>query len=90
MGVEIYELDAAKFLSAPGLALPGALKKTKVKLELYNYINMLIMVEKGIRCGLCHSINRYAKVDKKYIKDYDKNEELWYLKRRDVRNLNRR
>ena len=53
MGVEIYELDAAKFLSAPGLALPGALKKTKVKLELLNYINMLIMVEKGIRCGLC-------------------------------------
>ena len=37
---------------------------------------MLIMVEKGIRCGLCCSINRYAKVGNKYIKDYDKNEEL--------------
>ena len=33
---------------------------------------MLLMVEKGIRGGLCHSINRYAKANNKCIKDYDK------------------
>ena len=37
---------------------------------------MLLMVEKGIRGGMCHSIYRYAKVNKKYMKDYDKNKDL--------------
>ena len=37
---------------------------------------MLIMVEKGIRGGMCHSIYRYAKVNKKYMKDYGKNKDL--------------
>ena len=59
MYLEIYELDPAKFLSAPGLAWHAALKKTKVKLELLTEIDMLLMVEKGIREGLCHSIKRY-------------------------------
>ena len=34
MCLKIYELDPAKFLSAPGLAWKAAFKKTKVKLEL--------------------------------------------------------
>ena len=34
MCLEIYELDPAKFLPAPVLAWPAALKKTKVKLHL--------------------------------------------------------
>ena len=33
MCLEIYELDPAKFLSAPGLAWQAALKKIKVKLD---------------------------------------------------------
>ena len=32
--LEIYEIDPAKFLSAPELAWQAALKKTKVKLDL--------------------------------------------------------
>ena len=54
--LKIYELDPAKFLSAPGLAWQAALKKTKVKLDLLTDIDMLIMVEKGIRGGICHSM----------------------------------
>ena len=38
--LEIYELDPAKFLSAPGLVWKAALKKTKVKLDLLNDINI--------------------------------------------------
>ena len=34
---------------------------------------MFILVEKGIRGGICHSIYRYAKPNNKYMKDYDKN-----------------
>ena len=56
MCLEIYKLDPAKFLSAPGLALQGALKQTKVKLDLLTDIDMLLIVEKGIRGGIYHSI----------------------------------
>ena len=41
---------------------------------------MLLMVEKGIREGIFHAINRYAKANNKYMKDYDTNKELSYLK----------
>ena len=49
MCVEIYQPVPAKFLSAPGLAWQTALKKTKVELELLTDIDMLLIVEKGIR-----------------------------------------
>ena len=38
-------------------------KKTKVKLELLTEVNMLLMVGKGIRGGICHAIHRYAKAN---------------------------
>ena len=40
MCIEIYELDPAKFLSAPGLAQQAALKKIKVLLDLLTDIHM--------------------------------------------------
>ena len=42
------------------------------------------MVEKGIRGGVCHAIFPYAKANKKYRKDYDKNKESSYIKYWDV------
>ena len=61
MCLKIYHLDPVKFLSAPGLAWEAALKMTEVKLELLTDIDMLLMVEKGIRGGICHTIHQYAK-----------------------------
>ena len=49
MCLKMYELDPTRFLPAPGLAWQATLKKTKVKLDLLTNINMLLMVEKGIR-----------------------------------------
>ena len=62
--IEIYELDPAHFLSAPGLAWQACLKKTGIKLELPTDIGMLLMVEEGIRGRICHVIYRYAKANK--------------------------
>ena len=48
---------------------------------------MLLMVQKGIRGGICHAIHCYAKANNKYMKEYDKNKESSYLKYWDVNNL---
>ena len=77
--LEIYELDPARFLPAPGLGWQAALKIKKVKLDLLTDITTLSMIEKGIRGGICHSIYRYAKINNKYMRDYDKNKEPTYL-----------
>ena len=87
MCLKIYEFDPAKFTPAPGLAWQAALKKTKVKLDLLTDIAMLLMVEKGIIGGTCHSIYRYAKDNNKYMEDYDKNKESSHIQYWDVNNL---
>ena len=48
---------------------------------------MLLMVEEGIRGGMCHSIHRYAKANNKYMENYDKNEESLYIQYLDANNL---
>ena len=58
MCLEIHELDPAHFISASGLSLEVALNENKLKLDLLTDIDMLIMVEKGIRGGICLSISR--------------------------------
>ena len=56
----------------------ACLKKTNVELELLTDYNMLLMVEEGIRGGICHSIQRYAKANNKYMKNYDESKESSY------------
>ena len=67
--------------------MASSFKKTKVKLDLLTDVNMLLMVEKVIRGGICQSVFRYAKANNKYMKDYDANKELSYLQNWDVNNL---
>ena len=60
MCLEIYELDLArssKISFSPGITMTSSLKKTKVKLDLLTDINMLLMVDKCIRGGICHVIH---------------------------------
>ena len=69
------------------LAWKACLKKTGIRLELLTNVDMLLMVEKGTRGGICHAIHRYAKANNKYMKNYDKNIELSYLMYLDANNL---
>ena len=85
--LEVYELDPAHFLSLPGLAWQACLKKTNVELELSTDYDMLLMVEEGIRGGICHFIHRYAKANNKYMKDHNKNIESSYIQYLDANNL---
>ena len=85
--IEIYELDPAPFLSALRLAWQACLKKTKVKLESLTDIDMLLMVEKRIRGGICQAIHRYAKVNNKYLTNHNKDIISSYLMYLDANNL---
>ena len=87
MCIKEYELDPAHFLSLPGLAWQACLKKTNIELELLTDYGMLLMVEEGIRGGICHSIHRYAKANNKYMKNYNNNEESSYIQYLDANNL---
>ena len=53
MCLKEYELDP-HFLSLPGLAWQACLKKTNVEFELLTDYDMLLMVEEGMRGGICH------------------------------------
>ena len=48
---------------------------------------MLLMVEKGIRGGICQAIHTYAKANNKYMKNYNKNIESSYLMYLDANNF---
>ena len=48
---------------------------------------MLLMIEEGIRGGMCQSTHRYAKVNSKYMKNYDKSIESSYPMHLDANNL---
>ena len=87
MCIKEYELDPAHFLSLPGLAWQACLKKTNIELELLTNYDLLLMVEEGIRGGICHSIHRYAKANNKYMKNYNKDEESSYIQYLDANNL---
>ena len=86
--IKTYELDPAHFISLPGLAWQACLKKkTGVELELLTDYDMLLMIEEGIRGGICHAVHRYAKANNRYMKDYDESKESSYIQYLDANNL---
>ena len=85
--IEIYGLDSGHVLTAPILAWQACLQKTKVELKLLTNIDMLLMVEKGIKSGICQVIHRYAKANNKYMKNYVKSIKLSFIEYLDANNL---
>ena len=51
---------------------------------------MLLMIEEGIRGGMCQSTHRYAKANNKCMKNYDKKIKSSYLTYLDANNLSQK
>ena len=82
-----YKLDPVHYYTAPGLAWDAMLKITKINLELLNDVDMLLMIEKGIRGGISIISNRYGKANNKYMKDFNKTKPSKHLIYIDANNL---
>ena len=48
---------------------------------------MLLMIEKGITCGICQAIHRHAKANNKYMNNYNEDTISLYLMYLDANNL---
>ena len=82
-----YELDPAHFFTVPGMAWDAMLKITGIKLELLEDVDMLLMIEKGIRGGISNAFKRYAKANNKFMKDFDPAEKSSFIVYLDANNL---
>jgi len=65
-----HELDCLHFPSFPSMTLQLALNVTDVELELITDPNIYLMIESGIRGGLCYVSQRHAKANFPGMPDY--------------------
>ena len=47
----------------------------------------MLLIDKKISRGICHTIYRYGKANNKYVKNYDESRKLSYIKYWKVNNL---
>ena len=86
--MENYNLDPAHYFTAPGLSLDACLKITGVELELLSDINMLLIIEEGIRGGVSMISNRYGKANNKHMGiSFNEKEPSKYIQYLDANNL---
>ena len=62
--IEICELNPVHFLTAPGLAWKAYMKISGIELELLTDADVLLMVEQGVRGGICQE---YVDMQKQLI-----------------------
>ena len=67
--------------------MESSFKKDWKKLKFSTDTDMLLMIEKWIREGICHATYRNVNAINKYMKDSDENKESSYLWYFNVNNL---
>ncbi|XP_025406050.1 uncharacterized protein LOC112680226 [Sipha flava] len=85
--LKTFNLDASYYLTAPSFAFDAMLRFTKVELERLKDYTMLLMIEDGIRGGICQSVRRYAKANLPNVDGYDEEKPNVYLSYFDCVNL---
>lgn len=81
-----FGIDPPHYMTCPGLSYAAALKKLKISIELFTQIDMLLMIENGIRGGFTTVAKRHAIANNPSTPNYNGGEQthILYL---DVNNL---
>ena len=85
--LKYYGLDPCHYFSSPGLSWDAIIKITGVKLEKVSDIDKYLFTEKGLRGGISYIAKRYAKVNNKYMNDYDPKKQSTFISYLDMNNL---
>lgn len=83
----IYELDPCHYYTAPGLSWDAMLRKTHIKLDLIQDIEIYNFIKKGIRGGISQCSHRHSVANNKYMQNYDETKDSQYLMYVDANNL---
>lgn len=82
-----YGLDPLHSYTSPGLAWQAMLKETKCTIDLLTDIDMILMIESGVRGGLTQCVTRYVKANNQHLPNFDESQESVYLGYFDANNL---
>ena len=82
-----YVLDPCHYFSSPGLSSDAMLKITKVELEKINDPDILLLIERVMRGGICYVSKRYSKANNESCPDYDETKPKVYIRYLDINNL---
>lgn len=72
MSIHEFELDPPHFFSSPGLTWTATLKYTGIEMDLLDDIDMVLLLEDGIRGGISSAMKRYCKANNPSIDGYDR------------------
>ena len=82
-----YQLNPAHYYSSPGFAWEAMLKMSGVKLQLLDDINMVLMIESGMRGGISMVTKKYATANNPLVPGYDPSKPNTWLTYLDMNNL---
>ena len=85
--IEFFNIDPPHHWSAPGLTWAAALKTTCIKLTLLADLDMLMMIEKGIRGGLTMVSKRHVIANNPEVPNYNPAKPKTHILYLDVNNL---
>ncbi|GFY45649.1 uncharacterized protein TNIN_204411 [Trichonephila inaurata madagascariensis] len=87
LSMNYFELDPVHFYTTPSLTWSDGIKTMNITLELLTDINMYLMLETGIRGGMCLVSKRYSKANNKYLDNFEEISPSKFIISLDVNNL---
>ncbi|XP_069109117.1 uncharacterized protein [Argopecten irradians] len=87
ISLDYYHLDPAHYYTAPGFSWEAMLKMTGVELQLLDDIDMVLMVEKGVRGGVSMISKKFAQANNPKAPGYDPSKPNTWLTYLDMNNL---
>ena len=85
--LKYYDLDPCHYFSSPGLSWDAMLKMTKMELDKISDADAHLFIERGMRGGICHVLERYSKANNELCPDYDETKPKVYIKYFDMNTL---